>query len=62
MQTIVILSIQNSRQHAPVCFHLFVVKGIAYFNDPDSYAGSRVVILLVGPPNPDRLKDRCQTK
>jgi len=35
--------------------------GIVYLNDPDSYAGWRF-ILLVGPPKPDRLKDRGQTK
>jgi len=45
----------------PVCCHLFVVGEIAYLNDPDSYDGWSF-ILLVGPPKPDRLKDRGQTK
>jgi len=35
--------------------------GIAYLNDPDSYAGWSL-ILLVGPPKSGRLKDRGQTK
>jgi len=42
----------------------FRVGGIAYFNDPDSYAGWSffISIILVGPPKPDRLKDRDQRK
>jgi len=32
-----------------------------YLNDPDSYAGWSFILLL-GPPKPDRLKDRGQTK
>jgi len=35
--------------------------GIEYLDDPDSYAGWSF-ILLVGPPKPDILKDRGQTK
>jgi len=48
-------------QYPPACCHLFVVGGIAYFIDPDSYA-DRSFILLLGPPKSDRLKDRGQTK
>jgi len=40
---------------------LVVVVGIAYLIDLDSYAGWSF-ILLEGPPKPDRLKDRGQTK
>jgi len=35
--------------------------GIVYLNDLDSYAGWSF-IFLIGPPKPDRLKDRGQTK
>jgi len=35
--------------------------GIVQLNDPDSYAGWSFILLL-GPPMPDRLKDRDQTK
>jgi len=35
--------------------------GIAYLVDPGSFAGWSI-ILLVGPPTSDRLKDRRQTK
>jgi len=44
-----------------VCCHLFVVGGIVYLNDPDSYADWSF-ILLIGPPMSDRLKGRGQTK
>jgi len=45
-----------------VCCHLYVVGvGIAYLSDPDRYAGWSVILLL-GPPKPERLKDRGQTK
>jgi len=31
---------------SPVCCHLFVVVGIVYLNDPDSYAGWSFYILV----------------
>jgi len=43
------------------CAVTFSWWGIVYLNDRDSYAGWSF-ILLIGPPTPDRLKDRGQTK
>jgi len=40
-------------------FH-FLKSAIMYLNDPNSYASWNIV-LLVGSPKPDRLKDRGQT-
>jgi len=45
----------------PACCHLFVVGGIVYLNDPIAMLAG-VFILLLGPPKPDRLKDRGPTK
>jgi len=45
----------------PACCHLFVVGGLhASVTRIATLAG--VFILLLGPPKPDRLKDRGQTK
>jgi len=46
---------------APRVLSPFRGRGIAYLNDPDSYA-DWIYILLSGPPKPDRFKDRGQTK
>jgi len=49
------------RLRPPVCCHLFVVGGLrASVIRIAMLAG--VFILLLGPPKPDRLKDRGQTK
>jgi len=48
-------------KYPPVCCHLFVVGGLrASMTRRALLAG--VFILLLGPPKPDRLKDRGQTK
>jgi len=44
-----------------MCCHLFVVGGIAYLSNPDSYAGWSFY-TPVRATKPDRLKDRGQTK
>ncbi|GFR69143.1 hypothetical protein ElyMa_002042100 [Elysia marginata] len=41
--------------------YLDVVSELACLNNPESYAG-RSFMLLVGPPKPDRSKDRGQTR
>ncbi|GFR99453.1 craniofacial development protein 2-like [Elysia marginata] len=41
--------------------YLDVVSELACLNDPESYAGGSFM-LLVGPPKPDRSKDRVQTR
>ena len=38
-----------------------LVSGLACLNDPESYAGGSLM-LLVGPPKPDRSKDRGQAR
>jgi len=46
----------------PVCCHIFVVGGLGTSMTRIAMLAEMFILLLLGPPKPDRLKDRGQTK